>query len=194
MKEIIRNLSSIFWWLSVIVAGIIINLIGIYIKPQLDKHLSSGPDWWCRQSKKARQDRRAKIEELQNNHHAQIMAGFEMLHNQVFSAVLILISWTLYMSQSMTSIFGLLIGIFFFILLQTPIVKKNFNYLTFFIVLLIVSIFSTQYFFDIYEKAILSLGKDLTLTGRTLLWQEILNIKINSIIGTGWDSFWLGEL
>jgi O-antigen ligase len=31
------------------------------------------------------------------------------------------------------------------------------------------------------------------LTDRTLLWSEILKIKINPWVGAGWDNFWLPE-
>lgn len=37
-----------------------------------------------------------------------------------------------------------------------------------------------------------SLGRDSTLTGRTQLWQDVLAIGVNPIVGTGFESFWLG--
>jgi O-antigen ligase len=37
------------------------------------------------------------------------------------------------------------------------------------------------------------LQRDSTLTGRTELWQEVLAMAGNSMIGTGYESFWLGE-
>ena len=37
------------------------------------------------------------------------------------------------------------------------------------------------------------LGKDPTLTDRTLLWAELLKVDINPLFGTGFESFWLGE-
>jgi exopolysaccharide production protein ExoQ len=38
-----------------------------------------------------------------------------------------------------------------------------------------------------------SVGRDSTLTGRTELWSQVLDMKTNPIIGTGFESFWLGE-
>jgi exopolysaccharide production protein ExoQ len=36
------------------------------------------------------------------------------------------------------------------------------------------------------------LGRDATLTGRTELWSVVLGMHFNPIIGTGYESFWLG--
>jgi O-antigen ligase len=37
------------------------------------------------------------------------------------------------------------------------------------------------------------LGEDPTLTGRTDLWHDLLSQPINPLMGTGYQSFWLGE-
>jgi exopolysaccharide production protein ExoQ len=36
------------------------------------------------------------------------------------------------------------------------------------------------------------LGHESTMTGRELLWQELLNFHTNPILGAGYESFWLG--
>ena len=36
------------------------------------------------------------------------------------------------------------------------------------------------------------LGRDLKFTGRTDVWAELLGMRINPIVGTGYQSFWLG--
>ncbi|HYL16387.1 MAG TPA: O-antigen ligase family protein, partial [Terriglobales bacterium] len=35
-------------------------------------------------------------------------------------------------------------------------------------------------------------GRDPTLTGRTLLWNQLLGMTVNPLFGTGFESFWLG--
>jgi len=37
-----------------------------------------------------------------------------------------------------------------------------------------------------------ALGKDPTLTGRTLIWKAVLSEHSNLLVGTGYESFWLG--
>jgi len=43
------------------------------------------------------------------------------------------------------------------------------------------------------EMLIKSLGRDATYTGRTNIWAAVLSIDINPLLGTGYDSFWLGD-
>jgi exopolysaccharide production protein ExoQ len=50
-----------------------------------------------------------------------------------------------------------------------------------------------EWAFGIYANAIQLLGKDPTLTDRTLLWHDLLQVEINPIFGAGFESFWLGE-
>jgi len=37
-----------------------------------------------------------------------------------------------------------------------------------------------------------AVGRDATFTDRTVLWSYLLNMKINPLLGTGYESFWLG--
>lgn len=37
-----------------------------------------------------------------------------------------------------------------------------------------------------------ALGKDSTLTGRTEIWGLVLGLHTNPLVGTGFESFWLG--
>jgi O-antigen ligase len=37
------------------------------------------------------------------------------------------------------------------------------------------------------------LGRNTTLTDRTLIWKAVLSIHINPLLGTGFESFWLGN-
>jgi O-antigen ligase len=48
-------------------------------------------------------------------------------------------------------------------------------------------------FRDAYAVVVQALGRDVTLTGRTDIWAELLAIKINPWLGTGFETFWLGE-
>jgi exopolysaccharide production protein ExoQ len=38
-----------------------------------------------------------------------------------------------------------------------------------------------------------ALGRDPTLSGRTELWRHVLDFQTNPIVGTGFESFWLGD-
>jgi len=38
-----------------------------------------------------------------------------------------------------------------------------------------------------------AVGRDPTLTDRTAIWSTLLSLKTNPVIGTGYESFWLGD-
>jgi len=47
-------------------------------------------------------------------------------------------------------------------------------------------------FQDAYEFVIRSLGRNITLTGRTDIWADLFQMDFNPWFGTGFESFWLG--
>jgi exopolysaccharide production protein ExoQ len=51
----------------------------------------------------------------------------------------------------------------------------------------------TALFFDPGGGLVQSLGKDPTLTGRREIWALVLSLHTNPLIGTGFETFWLGR-
>jgi len=47
--------------------------------------------------------------------------------------------------------------------------------------------------FDLNGKLASQVGRDPTLTDRTLIWSTVLGLHTNPLLGTGYDSFWLGS-
>lgn len=58
--------------------------------------------------------------------------------------------------------------------------------------MLVIVPFSTL-FLGIGGGAIEGMGRDSTLTGRTEIWPRVIALVHNPILGTGFESFWLGE-
>ena len=48
-------------------------------------------------------------------------------------------------------------------------------------------------FFDSSGDIVQDLGRNPTLTGRTAIWDAVLPLAGNPLIGTGYESFWLGK-
>jgi O-antigen ligase len=59
------------------------------------------------------------------------------------------------------------------------------------VVFAIVTAFSTL-FLGVGGDVLEAMGRDSTLTGRTGVWDLVLTLAGNPLIGTGFDSFWLG--
>ena len=50
-----------------------------------------------------------------------------------------------------------------------------------------------QLWLNLYENLITNLGRDITLTSRVEIWEELIKMDTDPWTGTGYDSFWLGD-
>ena len=62
-----------------------------------------------------------------------------------------------------------------------------------FAVLAVLGLSITALFFNPGGGMVESLGKDPTLTGRKEIWDLVLSLHTNPVIGTGFETFWLGR-
>ena len=46
---------------------------------------------------------------------------------------------------------------------------------------------------ELYGLVLDALGRDRSLTGRTDIWADVFNVEFNPLVGTGFESFWLGS-
>jgi exopolysaccharide production protein ExoQ len=109
-------------------------------------------------------------------------------------AVDIFVAWlaldTLLLSNSMTSLVCLGIGIATLVATRFELVRRRAG------VLLVVGMLSAgtlQMVPGLWEQVLTLLGRDPTLTNRTDIWSELWVERGNLLVGTGFDSFWLGE-
>ena len=107
--------------------------------------------------------------------------------------LLAMICWLLNLSSSATSLMCLGIGICIIIAFEMPSMKKNPKAGTLIIICVAVLFFLLEQAFDLSEMIVASLGRDPTLTGRSEIWSEVLSMVQNELVGTGYDSFWLGD-
>jgi exopolysaccharide production protein ExoQ len=104
--------------------------------------------------------------------------------------MLAMVIWLLYMAHSSTSTVCMLLGAFILFFLRSSFAKKQFRNLgtwTLGLLFLIVIIFTTPGLFTSFTGI---LGRDVTLTGRTDIWQALLAQPINPLLGEGYQSFW----
>jgi exopolysaccharide production protein ExoQ len=107
--------------------------------------------------------------------------------------VLIITMWLLIKANSATSTICFIVGISILLLMKSSIIKNNSKILIplGLVLGLILTLLENE--FGISEIFVKSLGRDMTFTGRTDFWKELLNMGTNSIVGTGYGSFWLGR-
>src|SRR5438874_8227178 len=93
-------------------------------------------------------------------------------------------------AHSATSLISLVVGSLVVVFIGISSINKNFigTYMLLALVLLIVA----ELAFGISGHLSQNLGRTSTLSGRTILWTHLLQLHTNPILGTGFDSFWLG--
>jgi hypothetical protein len=79
MNDLIEILSSPIWWFSVVVVGILINLISAYLKSPIDKNLSKVSTWWRQRTEQQKVREQEFINRLINDQHEQVMASNRVL-------------------------------------------------------------------------------------------------------------------
>jgi exopolysaccharide production protein ExoQ len=99
--------------------------------------------------------------------------------------------WLLKMSSSATSVVTLVLGMLVVGVLGLPFLNRR-RIGVYLIVggLVFVAVNSM---FGIYENVVHSLGRNLTLTDRTNIWETVVKLQSNPILGVGFESFWLGN-
>jgi len=98
--------------------------------------------------------------------------------------------WLLKMAQSATSLACFILGMA--VILFLGMRSVNWKNITGYAV---AGIIAATIFISAggFHTVVHLLGRNDTLTDRTDIWQMLLNWKINPLIGTGFEGFWLGE-
>jgi exopolysaccharide production protein ExoQ len=99
--------------------------------------------------------------------------------------------WLLKKANSQTALVSMLLGVT--ILLFAGWKGLDRRKIGAYLVLGILAATSAQLVFDVYDTALHLLGRNPTLTTRTFLWEELLKVDVNPLLGTGFESFWLGD-
>lgn len=73
MTDFFNNITSISWWIGVVVVGILVNIAGMYLKSPIDRCLSSISTKYQTRSKAKKAERELKIRNLVGNKHEQIL-------------------------------------------------------------------------------------------------------------------------
>ncbi len=117
----------------------------------------------------------------------------KLRRNELFltGGFLLAIWWLFSMAHSSTALVSFFVGVLVVLILGLRFVDKRF--IGTYVVIGVLALLAAEWAFGIYASAIQLLGKDSTLTDRTLLWSELLKVKINPLFGAGFESFWLGD-
>ncbi len=122
--------------------------------------------------------------------------GEKLRWNQIpWDRVILLLmgGWLLHLSESKTGLICTLVGVFL-IVRRGWLVSKTINRVVLAGALsLPFLLFFSQQFTSIIAPLIGALGRNMTFTGRTDIWEHITSKTVNPLIGAGYWNFWGGE-
>lgn len=76
-----NNLGSAAWWISVVVVGILLNLISSYFRDYIDKFLSRVSGWWANRTDEKRKRTGHLVQFLVNDKFNFLNYQFDNLRN-----------------------------------------------------------------------------------------------------------------
>ena len=128
------------------------------------------------------------IESLRAREHGRFWTRVLFAHGVILAMVV----WLLVKANSMTSLASVLVGVSLMLATYNRVVART-PALVHVLVATSLMICASSLFVDFGAALVESVGRDPTLTGRTAIWDLVLQVPGNSLIGTGFESFWLGE-
>lgn len=107
--------------------------------------------------------------------------------------LLLMAAWLMFLAKSMTALMCLALGTGILFLMKFTCFRRQIRFLgTYSLVFGLLFLFIIC-FPDFFESLVRAVGRDMTFTGRTDLWADLITEKINPFLGTGYQSFWLGK-
>jgi exopolysaccharide production protein ExoQ len=100
--------------------------------------------------------------------------------------------WLLTLSNSATSRVCLVIGCLVILATCSKTFKRHPDFLKVLIPMCFILYVVLAFGFDLNGRLASLVGRDPTLTDRTDLWKILLSMNTNPLVGTGYESFWLG--
>jgi O-antigen ligase len=109
----------------------------------------------------------------------------------LITGFLIMILWLFKLAHSATAEICMLVGILTVFVVGRPFVNRRM--IIFYVFATVCVIIVAELSFGISAYVLEFLHRDRTITGRTALWADLLEVKINPIFGVGFESFWMGH-
>lgn len=100
--------------------------------------------------------------------------------------------WLLNLSNSATSKVCLAIACLVIVMVHSNWGQRHPSFLKVLVPSIFLIYLVLAYGFDINGSLASQVGRDPTLTDRTALWKMLLGFPTNALLGTGYESFWLG--
>jgi exopolysaccharide production protein ExoQ len=120
----------------------------------------------------------------------------ELLHRTrhlvAHTAGLVMVVWLFAQANSVTAQSCFLLAAAFLFATNIDSVARK-RWLVHLLVLVLIAAPFATLFLGVGGSALQGMGRDSTLTGRTDIWARVIALVDNPLVGTGFESFWLGK-
>lgn len=90
MSEFINNLNSLYWWLSVVIIGILINLTSAYLKNKLDARVTTTSSWWRKRSQIRKETQLRELNKLRDDPHEYVLMAISSTRDYIKCVVFLI--------------------------------------------------------------------------------------------------------
>jgi exopolysaccharide production protein ExoQ len=115
-----------------------------------------------------------------------------MRHLIAHAAALALVAWLVVMANSVTALSCLILAAAFLIVSGNRLLADK-RWVVHALAAMCIAVPLSTTVLGIGGSALEEMGRDATLTGRTVIWEQVLAETHNPLIGAGFESFWLGD-
>ena len=119
-------------------------------------------------------------------------ASEQRLHYSIYLIILPMITWLFYMANSATSLACTIVAICLFAVCRQPVMVSKPQRILHFGIACIALFGIMELAFGVKDTIISMLGRRPDLTTRVPMWEDLLSMVRNPIVGFGYESFWLG--
>jgi O-antigen ligase len=109
----------------------------------------------------------------------------------LIGGLLLMTAYCLRKAHSSTSTIAFLLGVMTLVGLALRFVNKRM--IGVYIIIAVVALVPIQLMFDVYGSIVDLTGHESTIEGRGRLWEYLLQTDHDPILGTGFESYWLGD-
>lgn len=106
--------------------------------------------------------------------------------------LMLMVFFLIQKADSSTALVCLMMGAFLVVFMRLQLGRRLIHYLGTYVLVVAFAILLFVSVPGLLKTFLDVLGEDMTLTGRTELWGELMAEKVNPLLGVGYQSFWLG--
>lgn len=107
--------------------------------------------------------------------------------------LLMMAAWLMFLASSMTAIICLVLGTTILFFFKFAMIRSQVRFIGTYSLVFGILIVCLASYPDFIKELVKGMGRDITFTGRTELWADLIKEPVNPLMGTGYQSFWLGR-